>query len=355
MNPNEEQTRLDAAWMRRAVRQARKGFPMPNPQVGCVLARGDRLIAEGFHAYQGGPHAEAVALDRARGLAQGATAYVTLEPCAHHGRTPPCADALIRAGVSRVVVGVPDPNPAAAGGIARLRAAGITVDVGIERESCEEVNRRWLTAVRRGRPWVTVKAAVTLNGLMAPEDRKQRWITSTAARTAGRRLRAELGAVLVGRGTVEADDPLLTARVRGVVNPPVRVVLDPRRGLTGRERVFGPQAPTWWVTATVAGEWAGVTRDEVDLRELLVGLFTRGLRGVLVEGGPTTVGAFLRSGLVDEVILFIAPQTWASGVPWTGLSQVESGGVMPELGEWRLVRSRVVGEDVMVVLSPALR
>lgn len=323
--------------MRLAIREARKGWPAPNPHVGCVLVRDDQVVALGHHAYAGGPHAEAVALALAGDSARGCTAYVTLEPCAHHGRTPPCADALIEAGVARVVVACLDPNPVARGGLECLREAGIEVLAGVLEEQAAAVNERFLTAHRLGRPFVVGKAAVTLDGKIAWPDGQSKWVTGPVARREGHRMRAELGAVLVGRGTVQADDPALTARLRGVHRQPLRVVLDPRGALTGSEQVF--QGDGWlWFVERPSREGQVAWRGH---RALLDELWRRGVTGLLVEGGGVTLRGFLEQDLLDGLALFVAGATFGQGRPW-----LPSGDVLRT--EWALRRCRRLGDDVLL-------
>lgn len=300
----------DLEFMRRAVRLAGNGFPAPNPRVGCVLVAGGQVVGEGWHRAAGTPHAEANALAEAGERARGATAYVTLEPCHHHGRTPPCSLALAQAGVARVVFAVPDPNPKAQGGAAFLRAQGIEVVEGVLRAEAEAANRVWLTAVRRGRPYVCAKAAVTADGFMARLDGSSKWITGESARAEGHRLRAEMGAVLVGWQTVVRDEARLTARVAGVERPVTRIVLDPHGHLTGQEPLFAEPGDVHVLRAE-PGEplpWTGV--------QILQGLWQHGVTSVLVEGGPRTLATFLAEGLVDELHLFLAPTEFGEGIPW---------------------------------------
>lgn len=294
----------DERYMRRAIALSRRGFPAPNPHVGCVLVRDGQIVGEGFHRYAGAPHAEAMALSVAGEAARGATAYVTLEPCNHYGRTPPCSEGLLKADVARVVVACADPNPRAAGGAQRLREAGVPVEIGVLESEAAAANEQFLFAIQRKRPYVVVKAAASLDGRIALPSGESQWITGAAARREGHRVRAELGAVLVGRRTVELDDPHLTARIPGVHNPPLRVVLDPHARLTGKERVFDGAAPTRHVTGTI------------DLRDLLQDLFKNGVTGLLVEGGATTIAGFVRQGLVDAYELFVAPKLLGDGPAW---------------------------------------
>lgn len=305
--------------MSRAIALAARGLgtTSPNPVVGCVILdiRG-HVVGEGFHAYAGGPHAEIVALAQAGELARGGTAVVTLEPCDHTGRTGPCTTALIRAGVAKVVVAVADPNPLAGGGVHTLRQAGVDVVTGVREGEAEAGNIAWLTAVRRGRPYVIWKYAATLDGRSAAIDGTSMWITSEAARMDVHRLRGTVDAVVVGVGTVLADDPRLTARnLRdGTLNirQPLRVVVDSTGRTPEKARVRDGAAPTWVVTAADVGTGPD---GRVDLAALLTGLYGRGVRAALLEGGPTLAGGFLAAGLVDKIIGYVAPKLLGAGTP----------------------------------------
>ncbi|MEQ4301989.1 bifunctional diaminohydroxyphosphoribosylaminopyrimidine deaminase/5-amino-6-(5-phosphoribosylamino)uracil reductase RibD [Plantactinospora sp. B6F1] len=303
--------------MRRAIGLAARGLgtTSPNPLVGCVLLdpHGE-IVGEGFHAYAGGPHAEIVALAQAGERARGGTAVVTLEPCDHTGRTGPCSGALISAGIRRVLVGVPDPNPVAAGGIERLRAAGVEVEVGLRAAEAEAGNLAWLTAVRRGRPYLIWKYAATLDGRIAAADGTSMWITSEAARIDVHALRGTVDAVIVGVGTVLADDPRLTARnLRDgtlAIRQPLRVVVDSAGRTPLDARVRDGAAPTWVATAREVGTGPD---GRVELTRLLAELYRRGVRAALLEGGPTLAGAFLAAGLVDKVVGYLAPKLLGAG------------------------------------------
>lgn len=321
----------DREAMSRAIELAERGFPAPNPRVGCVLVRDGRIIAEGWHEAAGQPHAEAMAL--ADTNARGATAYVTLEPCNHHGRTPPCSEALIAAGVIRVVYAVADPNPDAKGGAERLREAGIEVESGLLADAAEIQNERFLTAVARKQPFVLVKVAMGLDGRIALPSGESKWITGPAARTAGHRLRAEMGAVLVGPGTVLRDRPQLTARIDRVTNPPVRVVLDPRGELDPDQPVFDLQAPTWHIT------------ERRSVPDLLTHLFERGLTGVLVEGGAGVIGSFLAADAVDALEVFIAPKVLGEGLSWV---TTDLHSRLDEPSRWHLRATTTHDEDVQL-------
>lgn len=275
----------------------------PNPRVGCVLLTpaGD-VIAEGHHRGAGTPHAEADALARAGAAARGATAVVTLEPCDHTGRTGPCSLALIAAGVRRVVFAQSDPNPVAAGGAERLRAAGVEVVAGLLEDEARELNRVWTVATRRQRPFVTWKFATSLDGRSAAADGTSRWVSSTAARRDTHRLRALSDTMLVGTGTVAVDDPRLTVRDeadRPVAVQPLRAVMGLRDLPTDR-RVLDDTAPTVRL----------LTRDPA---EALEQLWQRERRHVFLEGGPTLAAAFLRAGLVDEIVAYVAPLILGAG------------------------------------------
>jgi diaminohydroxyphosphoribosylaminopyrimidine deaminase/5-amino-6-(5-phosphoribosylamino)uracil reductase len=305
--------------MRRAIALAARGLgtTSPNPVVGCLLLSADgEVVGEGFHAYAGGPHAEIVALAQAGELARGGTAVVTLEPCNHTGRTGPCAQALIAAGIRRVVIAVDDPTPVAAGGAATLRSAGVQVETGVRRREAEQGNIAWLTAVRRVRPYVTWKFAATLDGRSAAADGTSQWITSAPARTDVHRLRSTVDAIIVGVGTVLADDPHLTVRdLRDgslAIKQPLRVVVDSHGRTPADARVRDAAAPTWIATAAEVGTGPD---GRIDLHALLAELYARGVRNVLLEGGPTLAGAFLAAGLVDRVIGYVAPKLLGAGTP----------------------------------------
>jgi diaminohydroxyphosphoribosylaminopyrimidine deaminase/5-amino-6-(5-phosphoribosylamino)uracil reductase len=318
----------DALWMDRALRLAARGIGLtsPNPMVGAVLVRDGRVVGEGAHLRAGGPHAEAVALAAAGPAARGATCYVTLEPCSHFGRTPPCADALVRDGVARVVTAMRDPSPEVDGrGLARLRAAGVPVSVGVREAQARGLNRAFVCAVTQGRPHVTLKAAMTLDGKIAAADGASRWITGDLARLEAHRLRFAADAVLVGVGTVLADDPQLTVRHAGLPpKEPLRVVVDSRLRTPAAARVLRSGDPRRAVVACVAPAPAGpaaVLRAQgnrvielpsdggrVDLRLLLGALRALDVIAVLAEGGAEIGGALAEAGLVDRVAFFVAPR-----------------------------------------------
>jgi diaminohydroxyphosphoribosylaminopyrimidine deaminase/5-amino-6-(5-phosphoribosylamino)uracil reductase len=317
----------DAVFMRHALALAERGrgLTSPNPLVGAVVVRDGQVVGEGAHRRAGGPHAEVEALAAAGEAARGATLYVTLEPCNHHGRTPPCAPHVARAGIARVVAALADPNPMVpGGGAALLRAAGIAVEVGLLADEAARQNRAWLTAMRERRPHVTLKAAATLDGRIADVHGTSQWITGEAARAHVHRLRAEADAIVVGATTALRDDPALTVRLAAPwPREPYRVVLDTEARLGAHARVIHAATPARALVAvgteapadrTEALRRAGATvlrcptrQDRIDPAALLGLLFEREVRAVLVEGGAETHAAFLDAGLVDRVALFLAP------------------------------------------------
>ncbi|NUS73662.1 MAG: bifunctional diaminohydroxyphosphoribosylaminopyrimidine deaminase/5-amino-6-(5-phosphoribosylamino)uracil reductase RibD [Corynebacteriales bacterium] len=303
----------EIAAMREAIALSANGLgrTSPNPPVGCViLDRDGHPVGRGWHKKAGGPHAEIEALADAGDLARGATAMVTLEPCAHQGRTGPCADALIAAGVARVVVALRDPNPAAAGGVEKLRDAGVEVITDVLTGDAEKVAGYWLIATRRGRPYVTWKFAATLDGRAAAADGTSRWISSAPAREQVHQLRALHDTIVAGVGTVLADDPALTVRLPGYTGPqPRRVIVDSSGRIPASARVLTDDlAQTWIATAKELGG-----AERVDLSLLMERLYADGSRALLLEGGPTLAGSMLAAGLVDRVIAYIAPKLLGAG------------------------------------------
>jgi len=337
--------------MRRAVELSKRGYPAPNPHVGCVLVRGDEIVGEGYHRRAGQAHAEVNALLQAGTRAQGSTAYVTLEPCNHHGRTGPCSQALIAAGVKRVVYAVADPNPKAMGGHAALAQAGIQVESGLLAGEAEAANAIFLTAERRKSPYVCLKAAMSLDGRIALPSGESKWITGPDARREAHRLRAQLGAVLVGPGTVLADDPELTARFRGAPGV-TRVVLDPRVELPASAKVFNGSTRTLHVVPVGCNGHADVLElplenRRFDLSALMSALFDRGIRGLLVEGGSRTLASFLP--LADRLELFVAGKVLGSGPAWV------DGAIATELSlapRFRLGTVHRLGEDLHITSWP---
>jgi diaminohydroxyphosphoribosylaminopyrimidine deaminase / 5-amino-6-(5-phosphoribosylamino)uracil reductase len=317
----------DLVHMRAALALARRGLGnvWPNPSVGCVLVDAGRVVGRGWTRPGGRPHAETEALRRAGRRARGAAAYVSLEPCSHRGQTPPCADALIAAGIGRVVAAIEDPDPRVAGrGIARLRAAGIAVEVGVGAAEAAEINAGFFSRVQRGRPLVTLKLATSLDGRIAMPSGESRWISGPPARAQAHLLRARHDAVMVGIGTVLADDPQLTCRLGGLaVRSPVRVVVDPQLRIPPAARIVAEAraVPTWLLTSPSAeparrealsqsgAELIDVDAgaDGLDLAAALAALGARGITRLLVEGGARLAAALLKVRLVDRLAWFHAP------------------------------------------------
>ena len=354
----------DHALMARALRLAERGAytTRPNPMVGCVIARDGEVVGEGWHQRKGGPHAEVHALDAAGERARGATAYVTLEPCAHHGSTGPCADALVAAGVARVVAAMRDPFPQVDGaGFDHLRAAGIVVSHGLMEAQARELNRGFLSRVERGRPWLRVKLAMSLDGRTAVASGDSKWISGEASRRDVQRWRARSGALLTGAGTVLADDPQLTVRLDDDTPfvPPLRVVLDAGLATVARGRVREGDAPTLYLHAPDAKVPRGVAIDHVaapaqgnrfDLGAVLRLLADRGINEVQLEAGATLAGAFLDAGLVDEVLLYVAPVLLGPGArPLFDGLHIDA---MAQRLHLQRVDSTAVGEDLRLLLRP---
>jgi diaminohydroxyphosphoribosylaminopyrimidine deaminase/5-amino-6-(5-phosphoribosylamino)uracil reductase len=389
----------DHALMARALRLAERGLytTQPNPRVGCVIAHSDEVAGEGWHIQAGGPHAEVFALAQAGTRARGATAYVTLEPCGLHGRTPPCADALIVAGVVRVVIASEDAFQRDGGALDRLRAAGIIVETGLMREAARELNRGFFSRIERGRPWLRVKLAMSLDGRTALANGESKWITGDAARADVQRWRARSSAILTGIGTVLADDPRLTARPgqlaagtrsppgRGEGEgyapetrmsdaslhanpplgaereavPPLRVVLDRNLRTPRGAHALDGAVPTWVMHAPaavplddrfskielVAVENAG---PGLDFEDALRRLAARGMNEVQVEAGSTLSGALLAAGLVDELLLYVAPVLLGdSARPLLALPSLSQ---MSARWNLHLVEQRQVGDDLRLLL-----
>ncbi|GGV23941.1 bifunctional diaminohydroxyphosphoribosylaminopyrimidine deaminase/5-amino-6-(5-phosphoribosylamino)uracil reductase RibD [Streptomyces spectabilis] len=360
-------TQAEAAAMRHALALAVRGlgFTSPNPVVGCVIVDATgRTVGEGYHQRAGGPHAEVHALRAAGDRARGATAVVTLEPCNHTGRTGPCAQALVDAGITRVVYAVGDPNPQATGGATTLRAAGVDVEAGLLAAEGEEANAAWLTSVRRGRPHVTWKYAATLDGRTAAADGTSRWLTSAEARADVHRLRAECDAVVVGSGTQRADDPHLAVRGIEGARQPLRVVVD-TRGTAVRPgaRVLDDAAPTLIAVAddsddaVAAPSGADTVRlpraaGGLDVTALLAALHARDVRSVLLEGGATLAGAFVAAGAVDRVVGYLAPALLGAGP-----AVLSGGGITTVTEALRLDMTEAVriGPDLRITATLATK
>ncbi|OOG54694.1 riboflavin biosynthesis protein RibD [Rhodanobacter sp. B05] len=352
--------------MAHALRLAERGLftTQPNPRVGCVIALGDQVVGTGFHARVGEPHAEVYALRAAGEGARGATAYVTLEPCAHQGRTPPCADALIAAGIRRVVIASEDPFPQVNGrGIGKLRAAGVMVEAGLMREAARELNAGFFSRIERGRPFVRVKLAMSLDGRTALANGESKWITGEAARADVQRWRARSSAILGGSGTVLADDPRFTVRLPQDEEfmPPLRVILDRQLRTPAGSHVLDGSMPTLLLHGAAAScadqrftrveRVALATHDEaLDLRAVLALLAGRGCNEVHVEAGPTLCGALFAAGLVDELLLYVAPLLLGDGArPLLHLPTLND---MARRWQLQMVDQRMLGRDIRLRLRP---
>ncbi len=356
-------TDLDRRYMKTAIGLAKRGLGnvWPNPAVGCVIVRDGIVVGRGFTQPGGRPHAETQALAQSGAAARGATAYVTLEPCAHIGKTPPCAEALIAAGVDRVVTALTDPDPRVAGrGHAMLRSAGIEVDEGVEAEAARLANAGFLSRVVRGRPMVTLKLALTLDARIATATGQSRWITGPEARRAVHMMRAQHDAVLVGAGTARADDPDLQVRDLGISRQPVRIVADSRLGLSPDSRLgrsiaaapvwllHGPQAPqaarvAWQAQGARLIACAEDAMGRLDMEDALEKLGAAGLTRVLCEGGGGLGASLIRADLVDDLAVFSAGHLFgADGTP--GLAAMGVTVILPH--EWQLVRAQPVGVDL---------
>lgn len=367
---------IDAQPLMRALDLAHAAVALsePNPRVGCVLTAADgRVIGEGHTQQAGGPHAEVMALRDAEARGEstvGATAHVTLEPCAHHGRTPPCADALVRAGVARVTIALGDPNPLVGGqGVARLRAAGIVVDVLAPdhpvAQGARELNIGFLSRMVRQRPWVRLKVATSLDGRTALHNGQSQWITGEAARADGHRWRARAGAVLTGVGTVLADDPRLDVRAVPVARQPVRVVLDSRWRTPPGARLLAPPGETWLYglanAATAAAQTALAERAQaivvpadtsgarVDLAAVLADLARRGVNELHLEAGGELNAAFITGGWVDEYLMYLAPCLIGPG---RGLAELPALASLDQAVRLNLHEAVQVGPDLRLRLRP---
>ena len=361
----------DTRHMARALELARRGLYTtdPNPRVGCVLVRGDQVVGEGWHVRAGEPHAEIHALQAAGAAARGATAYVTLEPCCHHGRTPPCTQALIEAGVARVVAAMPDPNPQVASqGIAELEQAGIKVEIGLLQAEAERLNPGFILRMTRGRPLVRVKLAASLDGRTALASGESKWISGEAARADVQRLRARSSAILTGIGTVLADDPSLTVRNPEIgprpeaIRQPLRVVIDGHLSMRPTARMLSLPGKTMMVTAEddsdyaepllAAGAEVVVLRDgsgRVDLAGLMQDLAERGVNELLVEAGATVCGGLLEAGLIDELVVYLAPHLLGSGA--RGMFNVSGIEQMQDRYALAITDVRAVGADWRVTAT----
>ena len=319
-------TTADEQYMHRALDLARKGKgrTSPNPMVGAVVVQDGRVVGEGYHAQAGGPHAEAVALEAAVGAARGADLYVTLEPCCHHGRTPPCTDLIISAGIRRVVIPAVDPNPLVSGrGLERLRAAGIVVELGLLSEDATTLNEAFTKFIKTRTPFVILKAAVSLDGKIATRTGDSRWISGERSRHLVHQLRDQVDAVIAGIGTIRCDDPRLTTRLSEGGRDPIRIIVDGLGPLPLNAKVFqtGSPSPTWLAVGADAPRErleamrsrgitvieAGGSQGRVRLAHLLKCLGEREVTSVMIEGGEGIFTSAIEEGIIDKVLLFVAP------------------------------------------------
>lgn len=363
------QAALDKRFMRESLALARAvlGLTSPNPAVGCVLVKAGRIVGRGATARGGRPHAEARALEAAGARARGATAYVSLEPCAHTGETPPCAGALIGAGVRRVVVGCVDPYPRVRGrGLAMLKRAGVAVTAGVLEAEAVRLNEGFFTRVARGRPFVTLKLALSLDGRIAAARGDSRWISSPAARALVHRWRREHDAVMVGAGTVIADDPRLTCRIPGGRDP-ARVIIDAALRTSPAARVFRERSEAPAILVTLARNFARARRrygryrvevvagaeaqGQIDLARLMREFGRRGWAKVMIEGGAHLAGAALAAGVVDRLAFFVAPRVLGCGLPAVEGLRVDRVSRALRLDELAI---RPVGTDLLVEGRPLL-
>ncbi|WP_058961444.1 bifunctional diaminohydroxyphosphoribosylaminopyrimidine deaminase/5-amino-6-(5-phosphoribosylamino)uracil reductase RibD [Type-E symbiont of Plautia stali] len=365
----------DERYMARALELARRGrfTTTPNPNVGCLIVRDGEIVGEGWHHRAGEPHAEVHALRMAGEKAKGATAYVTLEPCSHHGRTPPCCDALITAGVSRVVAAMQDPNPQVAGrGLYRLQQAGIEVSHGLMMSEAEALNRGFLKRMRTGFPWIQLKLGASLDGRTAMASGESQWITSAAARRDVQQLRAQSSAILTSSATVLADDPSLTVRwnelnadVRqqldeATLRQPVRVVIDSQQRVTPQHRLIAQPGETWLMrTEADQHAWPDsvsqiavpLRGEQLDLVAMMMILGQRQINSVWVEVGASLAGALLQAGLVDELIVYVAPKLLGNAA--RGLCELPGLERLSDAPELKFSDVRKVGADLRLTLTPA--
>ncbi len=350
--------------MNRCLVLARSGLGRvsPNPMVGCVIVQHSRIVGEGFHQRFGGPHAEILALVHAGKRSRGATLYVNLEPCAHFGKTPPCVDAIIRSGVSSVVIGTIDPNPLVAGrGIRRLREAGIRVRVGVLGEQSRRLNEKFFRYMESGLPFTGIKIAQTLDGCTADFSGKSKWITSEASRKEAHRLRSEYDAVMIGATTAARDNPELTVRLCKGRNP-VRIVLDGSLTVPTNRKIFTTtSAPTWVLTSKAAlrvnaakvralaskgVRVFGVSlNDRLGERDILRTLAMEGISSVLIEGGGKTIASFVSKKICDKLYLFVAPKILGDGLKAFQFSPPRRLQAAIELGA---IRQTFIGNDVFI-------
>lgn len=355
--------------MANALSLARNGITttQPNPRVGCVIVKNEKIIAQGWHKKAGCEHAELLALQQAGEQAQGAVAYITLEPCSHHGRTPPCADALIESGIDEVIVAMKDPNPLVAGqGIKKLEQAGIKVRSGLLKQQAMELNRGFVSRMNRGRPWVTVKFGASLDGRTAMHNGESRWITGPAARADVQHLRAASSAILTGSGTVLADDPSLTVRLNESARQPLRIVMDSKLSIPDRAKIFIDGHPLLLATALSEKDerFQQLKQLGIDIRSFPAGESGRVnskhllqclaedylCNEILVEAGSVVCGSLLASELVDEIVLYLAPVIMGSAA--RGMFDIPGLDSMAQRVHMNVKDVRPIGKDWRFIVQP---
>ncbi len=358
----------DHSFMAHALQLARRGINTshPNPRVGCVLVKQGQIIAEGWHEKAGQAHAEVMALQHAGNKAKGAKAYVTLEPCSHYGRTPPCADALIKSGISEVIIAMQDPNPLVAGqGIEKLRQFGIKVNSGLLQQQAIELNRGFVSRMECGRPWVTVKLGASVDGRTAMKSGESQWITGPQARADVQKLRAASSAVLTGSGTVLADDPSLTVRLQEISRQPLRVVMDSHLSIPDSAKIFRDNFPLLIATAVAEddAQYQELKSRDIDIRSfpgregrvdalsLLHCLADDySCNEILVEAGSVVCGSMLANKLVDEIVLYLAPVVMGSAA--RGLFDLPGLDTMAQRIHMSVKDVRAVGQDWRFTMQP---
>ncbi len=351
--------------MAKALQLAQRGIytTHPNPRVGCVIVAGDKVVGEGWHQTAGEAHAEIIALKQAGRDARNACLYVTLEPCSHHGRTPPCANAIIKSGVSRVVIAMTDPNPLVDhAGISAIEAAGIEVTTGVCQAQAEQLNRGFVSRMTRGKPWVTLKIAISLDGKTAMTDGESQWITSLPARKDAHRLRASSSAIITGVGTVLRDDPSMTARVVGVERQPLRVILDTNLSTPPEARILNQPGETLIMTVarhqdedldSIFGESVEVIitpekAGRIDLHAVLEELARREVNSLMLEAGSRLSGSMLSEGLVDELVVYMAPSLL--GTATRGMFDIPGLNALQDRLSFEFTDVRQVGSDLRLHL-----
>ncbi|MCK5918414.1 MAG: bifunctional diaminohydroxyphosphoribosylaminopyrimidine deaminase/5-amino-6-(5-phosphoribosylamino)uracil reductase RibD [Cocleimonas sp.] len=362
-------------YMAHAIKLAHKGIytTHPNPRVGCVIVKNNQIIGEGYHQRTGQPHAEILALRDVTSDAKNATAYITLEPCSHTGRTPPCANALIEAGISQVVIAMQDPNPQVSGqGIKKLQDAGIEIVTGVMEQQAQALNKGFIKRMQQGLPWVRVKMAMSLDGRTAMASGESQWITATDARQDVQKYRALADAILTGKGTLLADDPSLNVRlsvddlgIQGEIRQPVRVVLDEDLQISAQAKMLALRGETWVYTcvdhpqkkARLEAQGAKVFKSATDkqnylqLEQVLKDLAKREINEVHVEAGQTLTGALLEQGLVDELIIYMAPALMGSDA--RGLFYLPSLQRMQDRIHLEIKDIRAIGRDWRIIANPS--